>query len=264
MQHAPDKPVVIAVLGLGEAGGAIGADLVQAGATVRGYDPAVRPASGIIETVSEADAATGADLVLSVNRSAAAVDAMRAGIGALSPGAVWADLNTASPGKKRELADIAMRHDVPFADIAIMAPVPGRGLLVPMLVSGRAAKPTAEILRPLGVSIEVLDGEAGVAATRKLLRSVFFKGMSAAIVEALEAARAAGYEDLLRENIIAELAAADESTVDRIVRGTYRHSARRTDEMAAAAEMLTGLGVQPSIAAASRDLHARLATNETA
>lgn len=255
-----DKPV-IAVLGLGEAGAAIAADLVLAGATVRGYDPAVRPTGGIIETASEADAATGAALVLSVNRSAAAADAMRAGIGTLPAGAVWADLNTASPGKKHELAAIAKRHEAAFADVAIMAPVPGRGLRVPMLASGGpAAETAAETLRGLGASIEVLDGAAGLAATRKLLRSVFFKGMSAAIVEALEAARAAGFEDLLRANIVSELAGANESTVERIVSGTYRHAERRADEMAAAAEMLTELGVRPSMAAASRDLHVRLAT----
>ena len=38
----------------------------------------------------------------------------------------------------------------------------------------------------------MLDGPAGLAAARKLLRSVFYKGMAASIVEALDAARAAG------------------------------------------------------------------------
>ena len=37
-------PPVIALLGLGEAGSAIAADLVAAGVTVRGFDPAARGA----------------------------------------------------------------------------------------------------------------------------------------------------------------------------------------------------------------------------
>lgn len=259
MPEAPERAVVIAILGLGEAGSAIGADLVRAGATVRGYDPAVDPGDGIIGASSEADAATGADLVLSVNTSAAAVEALRAGIGALRPGAVWADLNTASPGKKQQLAAIAREHGAGFTDIAIMAPVPGRGLRVPMLASGDAAVQMAEILRSLGASVEVMAGEAGLAASRKLLRSVFFKGMAAAVVEALEAARAADCEGWLRDNIATELSGADESTVDRLVSGTYQHAVRRTDEMAAATEMLIELGVRPSMAAASRNLLARLA-----
>lgn len=247
------KTVTIAVLGLGEAGSALTHDLREAGAVVRGYDPALPS-----DYSSEADAATGADLVLSVNSSSAAEDALRAGLAGLRAGAVWADLNTASPGKKRNLAKIADEHDVPFTDIAMMAPVPGRGLKVPMLASGVAAAATAETLGPLGASIEVLDGEAGLAAERKLLRSVFFKGMSSAVVEALTAARAAGLEDWLRGVIVTELTEADESTVDRLVTGTYRHSVRRTDEMAAAAGMLGELGVPADIAAASRDQLARI------
>jgi len=55
------------------------------------------------------------------------------------PDVLWADLNTASPGTKRQLADIAGQAGVAFADVAIMAPVPGRGLRVPMLASGAGA-----------------------------------------------------------------------------------------------------------------------------
>ena len=83
--------------------------------------------------------------------------------------------------------------------------------------------------------------------------------MSASIVEALEAAEAAGLADWLRPHIAEELAAADASTVQRIVTGTRRHAVRRGHEMAAAAEMLTDLGVQPIMADASRALHERIA-----
>ncbi|SFJ58330.1 NAD(P)-dependent oxidoreductase [Amycolatopsis sacchari] len=247
-------PVTIAVLGLGEAGGALARDLVAAGAVVRGYDPAVAATDGVVGTSSEAEAAEGADLVLSVNSASAAVDALRAGLPRTT--GIWADLNTGSPGLKRQLAGIA--GEVPFTDIAIMAPVPGRGLKVPMLASGPAAERTAEILTSLGASVDVLPGEAGLAAERKLLRSVFFKGMSAAVVEALEAARAAGLEDWLREIIVTELTNADKSTVDRLVTGSYKHAKRRTDEMSAAADMLGELGVPANVAAAARDQLARL------
>jgi len=181
----------------------------------------------------------------------------------MRPDAVWADLNTASPGAKRELAGIAAAHGVPFTDIAIMAPVPGRGLAVPMLASGAAAARTAELLRRLGASVEVMDGDAGLAAERKLLRSVFFKGMSAAVVEALAAGRAAGCEEWLREVIVTELTAAGASTVDRLVTGTHRHSVRRTAEMAAAAEMLGELGVPSDVAVAARDQLARLSNGKS-
>jgi 3-hydroxyisobutyrate dehydrogenase-like beta-hydroxyacid dehydrogenase len=259
MVDADRRTLVVAVLGLGEAGSVIAGDLLAAGVTVRGYDPAVAAAPGITDTGSESEAARGADLVLSVNSPTAAVEAFQAGLAGLGSGALWADLNTASPGTKRELAGIAEHVGVPFADVAMMAPVPGRGLRVPMLASGDAAARYARMLSPLGAAIEVLDGPAGLAATKKLLRSVFYKGMAAAVVEALEAGRAAGHERWLREHIAAELTAADAGTVERIIDGTSRHALRRTAEMEAAADMLTELGVPPLIADASRALHERLA-----
>jgi 3-hydroxyisobutyrate dehydrogenase-like beta-hydroxyacid dehydrogenase len=249
---------VIAVLGFGEAGSLIARDLVAAGANVRGFDPKVPPPDGVVGADSEAEAVVGADLVLSLNSAAEAVAALTASLGALELGAVWADLNTASPAVKRRLADIGAGRGIPVTDIAMMAPVPGNGLRVPMLASGDAEY-AAVTLRGYGADVQVLDGPAGLAATRKLLRSVFYKGMCASIVEALEAAEAAGLEDWLRPHIAEELAAADASTVERIVTGTRRHAVRRGHEMAAAAEMLTDLGVRPIMADASRALHERLA-----
>jgi 3-hydroxyisobutyrate dehydrogenase-like beta-hydroxyacid dehydrogenase len=258
MVNPDERPLIVGVLGLGEAGSLIAHDLLAAGVVVRGYDPAVAAGPGITDTGSEAEAARGADLVLSVNSAKASVDAFRAGQPGLGSGALWADLNTASPGLKRELARIAEAGGVPFTDVAMMAPVPGRGLRVPMLASGDGAERFAGLLSPLGAGIEVLAGPAGLAATRKLLRSVFYKGMAAAIVEALEAARATGEEQWLREHIAAELTGADARSVERIVDGTTRHAMRRAAEMAAAADMLTDLGVRPVMADASRALHERL------
>jgi len=264
MVNAQAGQPVIAVLGLGEAGSEIARDLAAAGAVVRGYDPAVTATAPVTDTGSEAEAARGADLVLSVNSAKAAVDACRSGLAGVDPGrdTVWADLNTASPGIKRELAEIAAKAGVPFADVAIMAPVPGQGLRVPMLTSGPGAARYASLLRPLGADIGILDGPAGLAATRKLLRSVFYKGMSTSIVEALEAARAAGQEEWLREHIAAELAILDESALERITSGTHRHAVRRGAEMQAAADMLTELGVPPLMADGSRAVHQRLADAE--
>jgi len=253
---------VIAVLGFGEAGSLIARDLVAAGAVVRGFDPAVPAPSGVTDTGSDAEAAAGADLVLSVNSAKEAVAAFAAALDAIGPGAVWADLNTAAPGIKQRLAEMGRARGVPVTDIAMMAPVPGRGLRVPMLASGDAARQVAGRLGAYGADVEVLDGPAGLAASKKLLRSVFYKGMAASIVEALEAARAAGHEDWLREHIAEELAKSDASTLDRIVTGTRQHAVRRGAEMEAAAQMLTELGVRPLMADASRALHERLAAGD--
>lgn len=241
----------IAVLGVGEAGSEIARDLLAVGAVVRVYDPAdVQIPEGAVVCTDEADAATGADLVLSVNSASAALSAFEHGRPGLGPAAVWADLNTSAAALKRRIAAAAL-PDVAFADVAVMAPVPGRGLRTPMLASGPAAARFAQLLTPLGADVTVLDAPAGEAAQRKLLRSVFFKGMAAAVVEALTAARAAGQEDWLRANIGAELAAADAKTVTRLEEGTRRHSRRRAAEMRAATDMLGELGVPADVSRAS-------------
>ncbi|GAB3324187.1 NAD(P)-dependent oxidoreductase [Geodermatophilus aquaeductus] len=244
----------IAVLGLGEAGSEIARDLVAAGADVRGYDPLGIVVDGVAPRGSEAEAVADADLVLSVNSSHDAMTALGNALPALRPGTLWADLNTASPGLKVALAERAAGHGVDVVDVALMSPVPGRGLRTPMLVSGEAADRYVGLVTALGAEAEVQEGPVGTAISRKLLRSVFYKGLAAAVVEALRGAEAAGCADWLRGNIAAELTGFDARTVDRLVEGTRVHARRRADEMAAATEQLEELGVPARVAPAARDL----------
>jgi 3-hydroxyisobutyrate dehydrogenase-like beta-hydroxyacid dehydrogenase len=244
----------IAVLGLGEAGSEISRDLVAAGADVRGYDPRPLTVDGVEPRGSEAEAVADADLVLSVNSSHDAMTALENALPGLRPGTVWADLNTASPGVKVALAERAKQRDVRVVDVALMSTVPGKGLRTPMLVSGETADRYAEVLAALGADVAVQPGPVGAAIERKLLRSVFYKGLAAAVVEALRGAEAAGCADWLRGHIADELAGFDQRTVDRLVEGTYTHARRRADEMAAATEQLEELGVPARTARAARDL----------
>jgi 3-hydroxyisobutyrate dehydrogenase-like beta-hydroxyacid dehydrogenase len=253
---------VIAVLGLGEAGGHLAADLVAAGASVRGFDPRVPAPDGVVAASSDADACDGASLVLSVNSAHDATEALTQSLPACAPGTIWADLNTSAPGLKVSLAELA-GDAVPVVDVAVMAPVPPTGLRTPLTMSGPAAAAAASLLSPYGARIEVLDGPVGLAATRKLLRSVYYKGLAAAVVEALEAARAAGLEEWLAGNIRSELEKSDAATLDRLVSGSHTHAVRRREEMAAAADLLDELGVPPRIATASRDWLADLASRSS-
>lgn len=246
------SPTVIAVLGLGEAGSLIAADLAAAGAIVRGYDPKVPAPAGIRAAGSDAEACAGASVVLSVNSAADAVEALRESLPTLRPGTIWADLNTATPSLKERLSTLGAGV-VRVVDVALMSPVPGRGLSTPMTMSGPAAGELATVLRGFGAVVDVLDGPVGAAATRKLLRSIFYKGMAAAVVEALTAAKAAGLEEWLRANIRDELVRGNAGTLDRLWDGSHKHAVRRREEMAAAAELLGELGVPPRIAEASRD-----------
>ena len=206
-----DRPAV-AVLGLGEAGGRIAADLAAAGARVRGFDPAVPAPPGIEPGTDDADACRGADLVLSLTTAAEAEHALCQALPGLRLGAVYADANTASPGHKQRLARLAEEAGVPFADIAIMAPILPRGLRTPMLASGPAAVTVARLLERLrgtgaGAARPARRGRHPQAAAQRVLQGHGRRDGGGA------ACRTGGrLEDWLREHIAADLAAADEAT----------------------------------------------------
>jgi 3-hydroxyisobutyrate dehydrogenase-like beta-hydroxyacid dehydrogenase len=205
----------------------------------------------VTECEGDADACRGAAVVLSLTCAHEADGALADALPGIGRSAVYADLNTASSELKARLAGRAAGAGIAFADVALMSPVPGNGLRTPMLACGPAAVRFAGLIGQLGGSVEVLPGPPGTAAARKLVRSVFYKGLAAAVIEALRAARAAGCEDWLREHISDELASASAQTVERLEQGSVRHAQRRADEMAAAAEMLEDLGIPPRIASAS-------------
>jgi 3-hydroxyisobutyrate dehydrogenase-like beta-hydroxyacid dehydrogenase len=260
MALGTSSPPVIAVLGLGEAGSEIAADLVSAGAVVHGFDPKVPAPAAIRGFGSDSDAARGAQIILALTSAREAAETLELALPGIEDGAIYADLNTGSAGLKAALAATAAGRGIACVDVAMMAPVPGLGLRVPMLASGPRAEDLASVLRALGASVTVLAGPPGTAATRKLLRSVFYKGLAAAVTEALRGGRAAGCEEWLREDIRQVLASASAATVDRLEEGSIRHARRRTDEMMAAGDLLDELGVPPRVARASQGWLEQLVT----
>ena len=139
---------------------------------------------------------------------------------------------------------------MPFADVALTGIVPQTGLATPALASGAGAERFAELFRPLGMPVDVVGPRPGDAAGLKLLRSVFMKGIAAAAIEALEAARAAGAEERVHADIAGVLG---EPLLERLLSGSRMHAARRADEMRAAAAYVEELGVDPRIASASAE-----------
>ena len=240
-------PARVCVFGLGEAGSLIAGDLaLLPEVEVHGYDPAeVATPAGVVRHGRPEAAAVGADLVLGITAAADATAALTQALEAIPQGAVYADLATASPGLQRRLAVIAAGAGVGFTDVALMSPVHGTGLRTPALASGPSARTFIATMRPLGMPVNHAGDEPGLAATRKLLRSVVVKGLTALVVESMQAAEAAGLAAETWDNIVGQLREADEGLVRRLVSGTGRHAARRVHEMEAAAELLADLGVDP-------------------
>jgi 3-hydroxyisobutyrate dehydrogenase len=232
----------VAILGLGEAGRRYGADLAAAGWQVTGYDPVPTPTPpAVIRAPSIPDAVANADLVISLTGSRSAENAAEAAASALADGACFADFNTTSPSVKRAVAARIRRACV--ADVAVLAPVPRLGAATPLLVSGGGADAVAVAFRSIGADVDVLAEPVGGAASRKLLRSVFMKGLAATVLEAMTAATAAGCGDWIRAQIAGELGPDGAELVERLITGSRRHAARRIDEVQASRGHLAELGV---------------------
>jgi 3-hydroxyisobutyrate dehydrogenase-like beta-hydroxyacid dehydrogenase len=251
--------LTVAVLGLGEAGSRLAADLAAAGARVRGYDPLAGPTpDGVLRARDAVAAVDGSDVVLALTTAATALEAAASALPSLPDGAIYADLNTARPSLKRELATIVADAGARFADVALLGPVPAHGLRTPALASGEGAAALADALGPLGMPVDVVSDEAGDAAALKLLRSVFMKGLAASAIESLRAAEAAGHGEWLEQQLADVIG---RPLLDRLLEGSREHAARRVDEMEAARDLVRELGVEPRVASASMALLAELSAS---
>ena len=246
------QQLTVAVLGLGEAGSRFANDLAERGVRVLGWDPAPRrelhPA--VTLAASNAEAARNADIVLSVNLSGAAETVAGEVLPVLTARHIYGELNTTSPAKKQVVAALLRPSGAHVVDVAIMAPVPPKGILTPLLLSGPGAAAMAELLLPLDLDIVVLNGPVGEAATRKLLRSIVYKGVAAVIGEAVAAGRSFGLEDYIRAQISSVIGGND-ALIDRFLEGSRTHALRRTHEMEAVVEMLQGQHVAPVMSQAT-------------
>ena len=250
-----DRPRMIAVFGLGEAGSRFAADLAAAGANVAGYDPApVETPDGVQRFESPIEAVKGADLVMAITAASDAQAAIAQAWNQIGRGTIYADLSTAPPNFKEDLNDTAALRGMRFADVALMAPVPGRGIATPSYASGPGAPDYALAVNDLGGNVEVVGEEAGQAAARKLLRSIVTKGLTAVVIEAMEGAAKLELDDWLWDHVVEFVETADRETIEHLVEGTRTHVDRRIVEMDSAALLLESLDVEPLTARATEAL----------
>jgi 3-hydroxyisobutyrate dehydrogenase-like beta-hydroxyacid dehydrogenase len=247
--------LTLGILGLGEAGSAFASGLAAGAREVRGFDPAdVGAVPGTVICATPAEAVADADVVLAFTHAAQALDAARSAVGQMRPGAFYADMATGDAGLKREIADLARGQGLRFVDGAIMNPVPLRGVATPVELAGDDPGELAALLTPAGMRVTVVSTEPGVAATRKLLRSIVVKGLSALLIESLRAAEKTGQDEWFREHLSEVLTGIDDEFINRLVTGTVKHRVRRVHEMEAVVSMLRDLGEPPLTADATRQV----------
>lgn len=256
--------MIITVLGLGEAGSLYAQGLIAAGNTVRGYDPFTTGSpAGVEKLGSISEAVNGADFVLSLTGARASEKVAAEAASHLSETAVYLDMNVASATTKQRAAQPILAVERAFVDVAVVGPVPVHGSATPVVLSGPGRESAAALFEKLGAPVEIAGERPGDASNRKLLRSVFMKGLASVITEALDAGEAAGAREWVKEQMRAELVLGDK-IIDRLYTGTIKHASRRGHELRDAAEQLTQLGVEPIITTAAARLHEERANEATA
>lgn len=253
-----DNRMRIAFIGFGEAARAFVSSLREQGEIAfTAYDIMLDdPSHGEVRTAaaalgvaladSAAAAISGADWIFSAVTAASSLEAAQSAAQAVSPGQIFFDINSVSAGRKQATAGIVQATGASYVDMAVMAPVHPRGHRTPVLVAGRIAPATLGRLAELGFDFEHVGEEIGAAATIKMVRSMFVKGMEAVTVQALLAARAAGCFDRVYASLEKSFPHFGWPDFGRYqLERVATHGVRRAAEMEESAATMRELGFAP-------------------
>jgi len=249
-----------AVIGFGEVGQILAADLLNADAQPTGlYDlkfndadsiPSRAVKSPLRAAPSALDAVKGAQLVISAVTAANGLDAARSVVGGLEPGAFFLDINSVSPGVKRQSAEAIAGAGGRYVEAAVMTSVPGKRIASPMLLGGPDAAAFLEMAAPLGFSAKVYSTEIGRASAVKMCRSVIIKGMETLFTESLLTARRLGVERDVLDSLQDTIATDWDRLAGYMVMRTLKHGRRRAEELREVARTVAEAHIPPVMASA--------------
>ena len=251
----------IAIIGFGEVGGIFSRDLRAAGvARIAAFDLAFADAEspqsrasreqGAAICASAAEAASQADLVISSVTAGAALDAARAAVEGLRHKPFFLDVNSVSPGTKREAAAVVEQAGGRYVEAAVMTSVPPHGIRSPMLLGGPHAADFVERAAPFGMRLTAFSPEIGRASSVKMCRSVMVKGLEALTTECLLTARHYGVEKQVLASLADTLPHEDWRRLARwMISRPLVHGRRRAEEMREVARTVREAGIEPILSA---------------
>ncbi|MGH8181906.1 MAG: DUF1932 domain-containing protein [Steroidobacteraceae bacterium] len=258
----------IALIGYGEVGQTLAADLHAAGIRdIAAWDTlfpvaasapsrAVRESGHVRAAHSMGDALTGRSVIVSAVTAANCISAAREAAAGIAPAAYYFDLNSVAPATRRAAAEAIEAAGGRYIEAAVMSPIGSRRIASPMLIGGTQAGSFEAIARALGFTgVQLFDGQVGRASAAKMCRSVMIKGLEALLTEGLLAARHHGVEAAVLESLRDLLPGADwQRIANYMIDRSQRHGRRRAEEMREAAAAVSEAGVEPlmSLACAAR------------
>ena len=210
----------------------------------------VKGCSGMAELCAQADLVISA--VTASNTLAVAEEAALH----IRAGAIFLDLNSASPGTKQQAAAVIEKAGAHYVEAGVMTSVPPYGIAVPMLLGGEKAQALCETLRNWGMNATAVAPDIGTASAIKMCRSIMIKGLEALVIESYSTARHYGVEDQVLPTLVETFPQIDWSGL-----GAYffsrvaQHGKRRAEEMRESAQTVKEAGFPPFMAAAIAQKH---------
>ncbi|MBR6572975.1 MAG: NAD(P)-dependent oxidoreductase [Clostridia bacterium] len=167
---------------------------------------------------------------------------------------IYVDASSSSPKVMETVWDIIKETGVQFADGALLDTVPKYRHKTPLVLAGNGAQAAYDALVPYGMKAEVVGTEPGSACAIKMLRSVYTKAHLACAFEMLEAAVHYGVEDYIMASLAKTMDEKDFiSGMSGRTCGGVIHAARRSEELAMAAEMMEESGLSAGVAKAGSE-----------
>lgn len=245
----------IAMIGLGEVGYLYTVALQKCGFSLQLCAP--RPTDKILKFSSENNIAlynnTGnwlneVDVVISCVPGSQSQSVAKETIPFLKKQATFADFSSASSQDKKNASEIATAHHVYYADVVIMGGVDLTQEKTPLLCASLNPEIIIEVMKKLNTPIRLLaNAKPGDAASLKLLRTIFMKGLSALTVECVTAAEYQGLKPLLYE-ILSDF---DETPLseflDMLLKNHVLHACRQVHEIRDAKEQLNNIGFESQL-----------------
>jgi 3-hydroxyisobutyrate dehydrogenase len=254
----------IAFIGFGEAGQTISRGLLgDSKPAIRTYDilfgqpggaplEAAARSLGVAPARDHADAVRGADLVFLAVTASSSLQAAKSCLPGLTKGQLFLDVNSVSPQRKIETAALVSPTGAAYVDVAVMAPVAPYLHKVPCLIGGPGAAALAPRALALGMKMELVAVEVGQASAIKMFRSIVVKGLEAILVESMTASSEYGVEARVLASLQETFPGIDwEKLSGYMIERVVSHGARRAAEMREVAATLEGIGLEPTMAAAS-------------
>jgi 3-hydroxyisobutyrate dehydrogenase-like beta-hydroxyacid dehydrogenase len=258
----------IGVIGYGEVGKTFAAGLKDkpgvrqsAGWDLKFAQPATKEAelahaagAGVDAQASMQALCEASDLVISAVTASNTLAVAQEAAPFLRPGAVFLDLNSASPGTKQQAAALVDARDAHYVEAGVMTSVPPYGIRVPMLLGGARAADLAQLFTTWGLDATAVSEQLGVASAIKMCRSVMIKGLEALVTESYATARQYGVEDHVLPTLVETF-----PSIDWTKQGAYffsrvvQHGKRRAEEMREAANTVREAGFAPLMATAIAD-----------